>query len=87
MANQIYFMNIKVYSTPHCPWCVAAKDYLRSHNFSFEEIDVTTDPLLAEELIKKSGQMGVPVIEIDGEIIKGFDREEIDRILGIKKEE
>ncbi|MCX6737289.1 MAG: glutaredoxin family protein [Candidatus Parcubacteria bacterium] len=80
-------MKIKVYSTPQCPWCVAAKDYLKSHNFAFEEIDVTTDPLLVEELIKKSGRMDVPVIDIDGEIIKGFDRDEIDRILGIKKEE
>jgi len=80
-------MNIKVYCTPHCPWCTAAKDYLKSHGFEFEEIDVSTDPLLAEELIKKSGQMGVPVIEIDDELIIGFNRERIDEVLNIKKEE
>jgi len=80
-------MNIKVYCTPHCPWCTAAKDYLKSHGFEFEEIDVSTDPLLAEELIKKSGQMGVPVIEIGEELIIGFNRERIDEVLNIKKEE
>ena len=80
-------MNIKVYCTPHCPWCTAAKDYLKNHGFEFEEIDVSTDPLLAEELIKKSGQMGVPVIEIDDELIIGFNRERIDEVLNIKKEE
>ena len=79
-------MNIKVYPTPHCPWCVAAKDYLKSHNFEFEEIDVTTDPLFAEELIKKSGQMGVPVIEIDGELIIGFNRPLLDQLLHITNE-
>lgn len=81
-----YPMNIKVYSTPQCPWCNAAKDYLKSHNFEFEEIDVSIDPLLAEELIKKSGQMGVPVIEIDGEMVIGFNRELLDELLHIKKE-
>lgn len=77
-------MNIKVYSTPHCPWCTAAKDYLKSHNIAFEEIDVSTDPLLAEELIKKSGQMGVPVIEIDGEMVIGFNRDLLDELLHFK---
>ena len=79
-------MNIKVYCTPHCPWCSAAKDYLKSHGFEFEEIDVSTDPLLAEELIKKSGQMGVPVIEIDDELIIGFNKERLNEVLNIKEE-
>ena len=79
-------MNIKVYCTPHCPWCAAAKDYLKSHGFEFEEIDVSTDPLLAEELIKKSGQMGVPVIEIDDELIIGFNKERLNEVLNIKEE-
>lgn len=79
-------MNIKVYCTPHCPWCTAAKEYLKSHNVVFEEIDVSTDPLLAEELIKKSGQMGVPVIEIDGELVIGFNRPLLDQLLHITNE-
>ncbi|HPR91331.1 MAG TPA: glutaredoxin domain-containing protein [Candidatus Paceibacterota bacterium] len=79
-------MNIKVYCTPNCPWCAAAKDYLRNHGFEFEEIDVSTDPLLAEELIKKSGQMGVPVIEIDDELIIGFNKERLNEVLNIKEE-
>lgn len=77
-------MNIKVYSTPHCPWCNAAKNYLKNHNIAFEEIDVSTDPLLAEELIRKSGQMGVPVIEIDGEMIIGFNKELLDELLHVQ---
>ncbi len=79
-------MDIKVYCTPNCPWCAAAKDYLKSHGFEFEEIDVSTDPLLAEELIKKSGQMGVPVIEIDGEMVIGFNKELLDELLHVAKE-
>lgn len=72
---------VKVYSTSHCPYCVMAKKYLESKNIEFQEIDVESDKDKAAEMIEKSGQMGVPVLEINGEIIVGFNRPEIDRAL------
>ena len=69
---------IKVYSTSACPWCVKAKSYLQSKNISFEELNVQDDMTAREEMIKKSKQMGVPVLDINGEIIIGFDKKAID---------
>jgi len=60
------------------------KDFLKEHQIEFEEIDVSADQTAAEEMIKKSGQMGVPVTEIDGEIVIGFDKEKLERLLYIK---
>ena len=78
-------MKIKVYSTPICPWCKVAKDFFTSHNIDFEDIDVSIDQKAAEEMIKKSGQMGVPVIEIDDKIVIGFNKQILEEILGINK--
>jgi len=61
-----------VYSTPTCPYCVYAKDYFKRNNVAFEDIDVTKDKSKAQEMVTKSGQMGVPVIDINGNIIVGF---------------
>ena len=72
---------VKVYSTPTCPYCVMAKDYLKKNGVAFEDIDVSQDAAAAEYMIRKSGQTGVPVIEIDGEMIPGFDVPEIKRKL------
>ncbi|OGD67103.1 NrdH-redoxin [Candidatus Berkelbacteria bacterium RIFCSPHIGHO2_12_FULL_36_9] len=72
-----------IYSTPSCPYCVLAKNYFKDNNIEYEEIDVSQDQKAAEAMIKKSGQMGVPQIEIDGEIIVGFDKEKIDKALNI----
>ena len=80
-------MNVKVYSTPGCPWCKVAKDFLESHNINFEYIDVSVDENAAKEMIKKSGQMGVPVIEIDDKIIIGFNKPILEEILGLDKTE
>ena len=71
--------SVKVYSTPNCPWCVKAKEWLKSKKVKFKEIDVAEDEKGREEMIEKSSQMGVPVIMIvrdDGseEIIVGFDQ-------------
>lgn len=74
-------MKIKVYSTPTCPYCHLAKEFLKEMNIEFEDIDVSQNEEAAQEMIEKSGQMGVPVIDIDGEIIIGFNRAEIERIL------
>lgn len=72
-----------VYGTPICPYCDIAKDWLKEHKVKFEYIDVSKDQKKAQEMIKKSGQMGVPVIEVDGEIIVGFDHEKLKKALGL----
>ncbi|PIU01921.1 NrdH-redoxin [bacterium (Candidatus Torokbacteria) CG09_land_8_20_14_0_10_42_11] len=78
-------MKIKIYSTPTCPHCVTAKDYLKENNIEFEEVNVGADQKAAEEMIQKTNQMGVPVITVEKEgkeeIILGFDREKIDQII------
>jgi glutaredoxin-like YruB-family protein len=76
---------VKVYSTPFCPWCVKAKDFLKEHDVEFEEIDVSQDHDAAHHMIEKSGQSGVPVIEIDGKFVVGFDRARIVELLDIKE--
>lgn len=73
--------DIKVYSTPTCPWCVKLKDYLKSKNVEFENIDVSADREAAMEMVKKTGQMGVPVTKIGDVYIVGFDQARIDEEL------
>ena len=75
---------VKVYSTPTCPYCFMAKDFLKANGVQFEDIDVSRDHEAAHYMVEKSGQMGVPVIEINGQMIIGFDREAIKKSLGIK---
>ena len=74
---------VKIYSTPTCPFCMMAKKFLKENNIDFEDIDVSTDQAKAKEMVQKSGQMAVPVIDIDGEIIVGFDKEKIRKALGL----
>ena len=74
---------VKIYSTPTCPFCMMAKKFLKENNIDFDDIDVSTDQIRVQEMIKKSGQMAVPVIDIDGEIIVGFDKEKIRKALGL----
>lgn len=76
---------VRVYSTVSCPYCVTLKEFLKKHNIEFEDIDVSQDKEAAEEMIKKSGQMGVPVVDIDGQIVVGFDKEKISQLLNIKE--
>lgn len=66
-----------VYTTPNCPYCKALKSFLKELGLDFKEVDVSNDPKAARELILKSGQAGVPVLEVEGEIIVGFDREAV----------
>ena len=66
--------NVLMYTTPTCPYCHAAKTFLNTMNVSFKEVDVSVDPKAAHDLILKSGQMGVPVLDIDNTIIIGFDK-------------
>lgn len=67
-------MNIKVYSTKTCPYCKLTKEFLDEKGIAFTDIDVAEDPAAANEMVKKSGQMGVPVIDIDGTIIVGWNK-------------
>ncbi len=75
---------VKLYTTPICPYCLSLKEFLKEHNIEFEEIDVSRDQEAAKEMIEKTGQMGVPVVEINGEVVVGFDREKIKNLLNIK---
>lgn len=73
-----------VYSTQACPYCHMAKDFLKKNKVAFEDIDVSVDRVKAAEMISKSGQMGVPVIDINGQIIIGFDEARIRQLLKLK---
>jgi len=76
-------MTVKIYTTPTCGYCNMAKNYFREKGISFTEYNVAQDQRKAEEMIKKSGQMGVPVIEINGTIVVGFDKARIDRLIAV----
>lgn len=75
-----------VYSTPTCPYCKQLKEFLAKHDVTFEDIDVSDDQEKAQEMIKKSGQMGVPVTDINGEIVIGFDKDKVSELLEIDTE-
>lgn len=74
-------MKVKIYSTPTCPYCIAAKDFFKSKNIEFTDIDVSSDEAKAQEMIELSGQMAVPVIVIDGKVFVDFDQEEIEKLI------
>ena len=77
-------MSVKIYTTPTCPYCVMAKDFFKEHKVSYEEVNVAQDQKGLEEMVTKSQQMGVPVIDIDGNIVVGFDQARLSELLGIK---
>ncbi len=77
---------VKVYTTESCPFCVTLKDFLKNNNIEFESFNVAEDLEARKEMIEKSGQMGVPVMDIDGQIVIGFDKRKIVELLGIKEE-
>ncbi len=74
-------MSIKIYSTPTCGYCTMAKKYFDSKSISYEDVDVSKDRNAAAEMVSKSGQRGVPVIDINGSIIVGFDKDKIDSLI------
>jgi len=74
-------VDVKVYSTPTCPYCTMTKNYLKEKGIKFDEIDVSMNQEAADRMVNKSGQMGVPVVEINGEMIIGFDKEKIEKKL------
>ena len=74
---------VKVYSTPTCPWCQKTKKYLNEHGIAYQDLNVAADKKAREEMVKKSGQMGVPVIEIDSELVVGYDEGWLKQKLGL----
>lgn len=74
---------VKVFSTPTCPYCYMAKAYLKEKNVDFEDIDVSMNQKQAVEMVKKSGQMGVPQLWINDEVVIGFNKPVIDQLLAL----
>ncbi|MCD6134136.1 MAG: glutaredoxin [Candidatus Omnitrophica bacterium] len=79
------FRNVVVYTSPACSWCGTLKDYLNRHRIPFREVDISRDQRAAEELVRRSGQRGVPQTDIDGKIVVGFDKVSLNNLLGIKE--
>jgi glutaredoxin-like YruB-family protein len=75
--------NVTVYSTPTCSWCTTLKTYLKKQRIPYSEIDVSRDQNAAEEMVRRSGQQGVPQTDIEGEMIVGFNKARINELLGI----
>ncbi|MEN9613999.1 MAG: hypothetical protein RLZZ347_306 [Candidatus Parcubacteria bacterium] len=80
----MYMKTVAIYSTPTCHYCNMAKDFFKKNNIAYTEYNVATDLAKRKEMVEKSGQMGVPVIEIDGKLSVGFDEAEIKGALGVK---
>lgn len=75
---------VKIYTTPTCAYCNMTKAFFKENNVQYEEKNVASDATARDEMIAKSNQMGVPVIDIDGQILVGFDKEGLSRLLNIK---
>ena len=75
---------VRLFITPACPFCYSLREFLKANKIEFEEIDVSKDKKAREEMIKKSGKMEVPIIEINGQIVVGFDKEKISELLGLR---
>lgn len=75
---------VTIYSTPTCVYCKLEKEFLREHNIAFTEINVAEDTQAAQQMIMKSGQSGVPVTEVDGKMVLGFDKPALKKLLNIK---
>ncbi|RKX72488.1 NrdH-redoxin [candidate division TA06 bacterium] len=77
-------INVVVFSTPTCPWCRKVKSYLKSHNITFKDVDVSRDVNAARDMVRRTGQQGVPVILIGNRTIVGFNKPLINKLLEIK---
>ena len=76
---------VRLFTSPSCPFCYSLKDFLKEKGIEFEEIDVSQDEKTREEMIKKTGRLEAPIIEIDGQIVVGFDKEKICKLLNINE--
>ncbi|RJQ13600.1 NrdH-redoxin [Candidatus Parcubacteria bacterium] len=75
---------VRIFTTPTCAYCKMAKEFFKANNVEYQEFNVAQDAKARDEMIQKSGQLGVPVIDIDGKLVIGFDRPKIGELLGIK---
>jgi glutaredoxin 3 len=75
--------NITIFTTETCSFCKGEKEFLKEHNIKFKEVDVGKDSAAAQKLVEKTGQMSVPVTDIDGEFIVGFDKDKLSKLLNI----
>ena len=75
---------VTIYTTPTCVYCKSAKEFFQDHNVDYAEKDVAQDEQARDEMVKKSGVMAVPVIDIDGEVVIGFDKNKVAELLGVK---
>jgi glutaredoxin-like YruB-family protein len=73
-----------VFSTPTCGWCRKLKNYLKEKGFHYKDVDVSKDPKAAQHVVRKTGQMGVPVVLINSRPVVGFNKQQIDRLLRIR---
>jgi glutaredoxin 3 len=78
------FPRVILFTTPTCTYCRQAKKYFREHSVPFKDVDVSRDSAAARDMVRRSGQQGVPVIDIGGKVIVGFNRPKIDRLLGLR---
>lgn len=76
---------VTIYSTPTCPYCKLAKDHLKDKGVEFEDVDVSADSAKAQEMVKLSGQMGVPVLVVNGQVIVGWNKTAIDEALATEQ--
>jgi glutaredoxin-like YruB-family protein len=74
---------IVVFSTPNCPWCTKVKRYLRENKFRFRDVDIAKDEKAAKDVVRRTGQMGVPVVLVNNKPIIGFNKKELDKVLNI----
>jgi len=75
--------NVTIYTTPTCHFCGATKEFLTDHGVKYSEVNVAADQAAAQDMIEKSGQMGVPVVEIDGQIVVGFNKPRLTELLAV----
>ncbi|PIR69214.1 MAG: NrdH-redoxin [Candidatus Niyogibacteria bacterium CG10_big_fil_rev_8_21_14_0_10_46_36] len=74
---------VSIYTTPSCQYCKMAKAFFQEHNIQYSEYNVATDAEKRNEMIERSGQMGVPVIDVDGNLVVGFNQETLSKLLGV----
>jgi glutaredoxin-like YruB-family protein len=84
MSDEKNQPKVVVFSTPTCSYCNMAKSYFREKGIKFTDVDVSRDQTAARDMVRRSGQMGVPVIDIGGKVVVGFNRPQINILLGIK---
>lgn len=78
-------MKVTIWSSPTCPWCQKTKEFFKKYKIEFREINVAADAKAIKEMIEKSGQQGIPVVEVDGKIIVGYDEPELKKALKISR--